>query len=50
MTRLQLITLLMDLGITDAYVGIVKGVLYVHAPNTMPLTWSRRRMARGNRR
>jgi S-adenosylmethionine hydrolase len=34
MTKLQLITLLTDLGVTDAYVGIVKGVLYAHAPNT----------------
>jgi hypothetical protein len=29
----QLITLLTDLGATDAYVGIVKGVLYAHAPS-----------------
>jgi len=32
MAPLQLITLLTDLGTTDAYAGIVKGVLYAHAP------------------
>lgn len=33
MARSQLITLLTDLGTTDAYVGIVKGILHSRAPN-----------------
>jgi S-adenosylmethionine hydrolase len=32
MAATQLITLLTDFGTTDAYVGIVKGILYSHAP------------------
>jgi S-adenosyl-L-methionine hydrolase (adenosine-forming) len=33
MTAPQLITLLTDFGTTDAYVGIVKGILYSRAPD-----------------
>ena len=32
MAPLQLITLLTDFGTTDAYVGIVKGILLARAP------------------
>jgi len=33
MTALQLITLLTDFGTTDAYVGVVKGILLARAPH-----------------